>query len=1045
MHVLSTTLRPQFPCTLPSLVLSFCLTLATASPAQISKPIYATPTQSSISTGALTADFNGDGLPDTVSLTSSSGSLGLNLQITVLLNQGPGNPALPVSSAPFQCSTDGIISPPLAADLNNDKHLDLILACDTGYVAVLLGIGDGSFKPPAFYALSNIQTIATPTDLNGDGFLDVVATTSSSSGPSTVTVLLNQGTASPGTLLNPKPYTANPTGSIHGLGTGDFNGDGKQDFIVETATSPLAVLYGNGDGTLQPLQTTATGGIFATGDFNHGGLTDVACLILDPQNIQPPALQVFLGNSSGKFTTGSSLTLQPQSNYSALVPACTTNAGKNINLAVVADTTTILLGDGNGAFTLGHSYAISGIIVGPQTDANGITNLIYSVSNSFITVTGNGDGTFNAPLAYFLGATGFTAADINGDGLTDILSIDSNGILDTALSRGDGTFSLSGKAAAIKGEFLIPGDFNRDGKTDVIAILPGNGDVHGATLQNSEIFFYKGNGDGTFQPASAPVDLHVVGATQAVLGDFNGDSIPDLVLAYNNPDFEASLAGAGLIFLFGKGDGTFAAPVTLPQTLLLGDSQLVTLDLNNDGKPDIIWNDTIFYANGDGTFNQQPLPATGIPSALGDLNGDGIPDFVFGPSVYAGNGDGTTHASPLYTAALPANSTVSAAFIADFNADGHPDLLLEYRSSSNGLYYLSVSFGDGKGNFVLDNNAYQIGSPLTDGSPTFNGLTSYASLARLNDHAPLPQANTAADFLASFVSASGNVSAVSLLNQLNPAPATLPAPPAPTLFPTVTNLTVSSVTANENQQLTLTASITGINPSGTVTFISGTTTLGHATLFNGTATLTTSFPTPGTNTITASYPGDANNTPSNSNSVSVTIIAPDFAPSASPSSATIKAGQTATFTITATPSGGYAGIVRLSCGPLPAETACNFSSTAITPANGPPTTATLTLVTTAPAISTAQDRRTTLPILASIALLCFLTGTRRTHQRLLRSSLLTLIFAAIFIGLSGCNSSSPPPQPKDPGTPTGLQSISVILADSTGTTAHTLSIQVTIQ
>lgn len=74
-----------------------------------------------------------------------------------------------------------------------------------------------------------------------------------------------------------------------------------------------------------------------------------------------------------------------------------------------------------------------------------------------------------------------------------------------------------------------------------------------------------------------------------------------------------------------------------------------------------------------------------------------------------------------------------------------------------------------------------------------------------------------------------------------------------------TNLSLGSsvnpVNVNASTVLTATASSTSGTPSGTITFLDGTTVLGTAALnASGIATLTVSFSTPGTHPLTASYP-----------------------------------------------------------------------------------------------------------------------------------------------------------------------------------------------
>ncbi len=75
------------------------------------------------------------------------------------------------------------------------------------------------------------------------------------------------------------------------------------------------------------------------------------------------------------------------------------------------------------------------------------------------------------------------------------------------------------------------------------------------------------------------------------------------------------------------------------------------------------------------------------------------------------------------------------------------------------------------------------------------------------------------------------------------------------------------------QSVTMTATVTGASPTGTVTFKNGTTTLGTATLSGGVATRAQTFSTAGTASLTAVYGGDTANNTSTSAVVSQTINA----------------------------------------------------------------------------------------------------------------------------------------------------------------------------
>jgi Bacterial Ig-like domain (group 3)/FG-GAP-like repeat len=1020
------------PCLLSPLCIILIALLPAAAIAQIQPPLF--PIANFLPIGAVstpaTGDFNGDGQPDLI-FSSATGQFAT---LTVLLNQGAASPT-PIVTSSLTCTS---VTSLMVADMNNDKKLDVALTCAEGFVAILFGNGDGTFQKPSYYAISGAKALITPTDLNGDGYLDIVVSTQS--GP---VVLLNQGSSSPGVLGSPTTFPGVPQTTFTLIGVGDFNGDGKPDILV--GGTQFALYLGNGDGTFQPPQippVPAGTRSPVIADLNHDGISDVIYITADPSPGITQTVQVLLGNSSGQFTIGSSLSLDPSTNYTSLALAgSTNNNGININLALGGPATTILLGDGKGGFTVGQTYAIAGSPL-QETAGNGNTNLVFFTSTGVTQIPGNGDGTFQAlpnlpvgpagPVGLSSASpTGFVVADVNNDGLTDVLSISSTGNLVTALGRGNGTFSITDQIPATANEFLLAGDFNGDGHADVVAILPGNS-FQGIT-PNSQLFFYKGNGDGSFEPASAPVDLQSMGALHAVTGDFNNDGHLDVIV---------SLSGNALVFVPGNGDGTFGKPTLFSaQTSTSSAGPPLTADLNNDRKLDLIWKNSVYLGNGDGTFRQQPLGLLGTPLAVGDLNGDGIPDLVVGFAVYAGLGDGTFQTTPLFAVSnLPSGNALVSALIGDVNADGHPDLLIETRNPDDLSAQVNVDLGDGKGNFIADPNTYTAGSSI-EGLPAME--SPIATFARLNNQAPKLPNDNAPDLLA-FT----NGGATSFLNQTNPAPT------APSLMQSSITLAVSSGSAMPNQQLTFTATVTGAHPTGTVTFVNGTTAIGTATIANGTATLATSFAAINTYSVIANYAGDSINLPSTSNAVSIVVSIPDFTLTTQAMLGSIPAGQTITTTLTVTPLGGYSGTVKFSCTALPFGTNCSF-----TPATATVLTerTTLTISTTAPftAAASAPPRKLpgSAPTIAWASLFLCLASLpqrmRRLNQQANRPVLLMLLLITGFLSLSGCSSSPAKPNPptaiSTPGTPSGPQSVTVTAADTAGGPSHSTNIQFTIQ
>ncbi len=1007
--------------------------------AQTQQPIFPvdnfTPPGGVLVSPLATGDFNGDGQPD-IAYLSVPASGNSSPTLTVLLNQGANNPPIAVTTTSLTgCSFGAYRYWLVAADMNKDNKLDVVLTCPNGYVAELMGNGDGSFQSPTYYAVSAPVSLAVPVDLNGDGFPDVAVSTflSNTSG---LAVLLNQGSAAPGTLSKAVAY-GGPTGINPGAtSAGDFNGDGKQDIVVGGST--LAVYYGNGDGTLQAAQTTPGGPNLVTADLNHDGLTDIA-YIQGQADIGLMSLQVLLGSSSGKFTTGMNLPIDSWLGNPSLFIAGTTNDGSNVDLALIDNYTSILLGDGQGGFQYGNSYNLGGFPAGTETGADGKTSLVFNTGIGFSTLAGNGDGTFQGTLRILIGQGNFTttnvygqfvATDLNGDGLTDVAGIGATGNLVSALGRGDGTFSSAYTLPGSSIGNLGQGDFNGDGKIDVVGISAIN--------QDSALAFFAGNGDGTFQPSLPAVDLTTPGALVPVSGDFNGDNHLDVIVPYA---LRFPAMGSGLIFVPGKGDGSFGSPVLFSQQNSSVIQGVLVADLNNDQKLDLVWNGAVYLGNGDGTFQQAPLGLSGTPLAIADLNGDGIPDLLMdmggaaGISIYAGNGNGTFQLTPFYTVPLPDQSlTGGSASIGDVNADGHPDIVLQYNTSEN-INVINVLFGDGTGKFVLDSDTYN--------SSFFNDGSIGGVLARLNNQAPTLPNDNALDYLSFSPGA-----VIPLLNQTNPKPV------APTLAGSSTVLSASANTSDENQQLTFTATVTGFTPTGEVTFTSGATTLGTATLVNGTATLSASFAAAGTYSVIASYAGNAENQPSTSNAVSIVVAAPDFTVAISPATATITAGQSVAATITITPVGGYTGTVSFSCGTLPSLATCTFAPSSVTPGNGTAASTKLTITTTAPSAATQRAAVRKLAPIAwvSVAFLLLLPGPGSKRHRRQMYFVPMLVVMCGLISLSGCGGSKASSggsnrsgATSSPGTPAGTQTITVTATDSTGNPSHAVTLQVAVQ
>ncbi len=529
-----------------------------------------------------------------------------------------------------------------------------------------------------------------------------------------------------------------PAGFIPvGIATGDFNRDGKMDWVVANAgDNNLWLYFGRGDGTADlPIIIPLPGKTpvwIAAADLRANGITDL--IVAEADN---GTIGVLPGKGDGTFS--------PEQDY--FVPGAPTfvvtgdfnRDGKVDVLAALSGSSDIFaMLPGTGTGSLGSvvvspvNAPISPLVVWLSVgdiNRDGIPDAVFkeSASGDVLAFLGKGDGSFaykttitadvgQVGLAYLTAEVG----DINEDGCPDVITSDSFALAQTFIGSCDGTFSAPQPFFPLGdiGTSLLLKDLNGDGHLDIISgglfvsDLSLYGDVAGNLL--SVLL-----GDGTGHFGQAQVYRGQPSMVALSLADLNGDGHLDVVSANQDDDSTTVFLNTGNAgfgpprgYAIGYDFGIVNSPMSGP----------IQKDVNGDGRPDVVLLETPKFSGGNyalvtlinqgGGNYAAPARYDVFPDTyyvpgdfvLADFRNTGHPDFVgigYAPqfaflSFARNNGDGTF--APAVITNPPGASGILA--VGDFNRDGKLDFVTSGAGSGSNLQGLHMFLGKGDGTFT---------------------------------------------------------------------------------------------------------------------------------------------------------------------------------------------------------------------------------------------------------------------------------------------------------------------------------------------------------
>jgi len=549
-------------------------------------------------------DLNADGRPDVVVSNSQAQD---SKAVTVYMNSGSGSLVSPhFLTASAAAQPEGIE----IGDWNGDGKADVAVALMMmAQVKVFWGDGSGLFPTSKVVSTGTTPRDLAAADFDGDAHLDLVVTDVDGA-----RVFYGSGTG-----FVAGPYLDNfPKGCDH-VAAGDFNEDGRPDFVTTGQSLTLFLNDGTPSGWIRRFSAVGENPVgIASGDLDGDGNLDVAAALY-----LGGAVSVYYGDGLGNFPVRQDWGVGLAPNHVAVGDL---NGDAKADIVAPSSQLSqmdfqVLLNGGKRTFLGRRDLDVTGDATGfavADFDHDGNQDIIVSVyqsnNDNLKLIRGNNDGTMKDPvLVQAFGnnmPTNVIAADFNGDGWMDAAaSIFSPGnSMRVFMNNGQGGFlpSVVYPAGGNPGS-LAAGDLNGDGHLDAVVV--------NSAMTDNTISVFIGVGNGTFLPdyklptLTAPSDV--------VIADFDKDGDRDVLVTHG-------VSKAVLLFV-NDGQGGLAS-VTFSLGVVQGTPSVA--DLNGDGWLDVALTTgvaSVLFNDGSGGFTLQQGTATasgGLGTADFDHDGD---------------------------------------------------------------------------------------------------------------------------------------------------------------------------------------------------------------------------------------------------------------------------------------------------------------------------------------------------------------------------------------------------------------------------------------